>query len=115
MSQTQSFEVEVVRTDLYRIELDPEIINDEWMADWSRVFHYVDSHEDVLKAVASTIMRNGLFADFYEGFGYLKIKMSDGTIRRPLKNGNPIEEKDMCQGIIVKSIDHDDNYEYNIK
>ena len=67
----KKFIVEVTRTDKYTIELDENIINEEWLKGYSKFFRDVDSLEEIAEILAKRVACNP-DEDFMEGFGYVK-------------------------------------------
>lgn len=64
------FKVTVTRTDEYIIELDENIYNEAWLADFSKVFYDFNIRE-VAEHLAQFQARFGSVHDFIEGFGYV--------------------------------------------
>lgn len=112
------FNVTVIRTDQYEIEIDENIWNKEARENWGKVFHEVNDVEDVVKDFAVAYMRTD--THFIEGYGYPKVLYKDGTAKRMMymNDQNKLEnvpEEKMTKGLIIKPIDEDEDYETEIE
>jgi len=68
----RKFEVEVVRTDKYVIEIDDSVINEEWMEQFRNVFynfHDLDEHAEHIAQVRARFNNGRLDAGDIEGYG----------------------------------------------
>lgn len=64
------FEVEVVRTDKYIIEIDEDVIDEKWMEEFRGFFYDFHTLEEHAKHIAQYRARFGNFnAGFIEGYG----------------------------------------------
>lgn len=66
-----TFKVIAKRVDEYDIQVDPEYWNEERLADWSSVFHEIETPEELAETVAACLLTQGK-GEFYEGFGFIK-------------------------------------------
>lgn len=67
------FEITVQRTDIYEIDVDEIIVNEEWIKNFESYMWNVDEeapHEDLAKHIAQMRARFGS-DQFIEGFGYI--------------------------------------------
>jgi len=64
----KKFKCEVITTNTYEIELDDNILNEEWMKDFSKYFFDVNNLEEVAEHLAWS--RSVHKDSFIEGFGY---------------------------------------------
>ena len=70
------FEITVHRTDTYEIEVDENIINDEWIKNFESYMWDVDEdcpHEDLAKHIGQMRARFGS-RQFMEGFGLMNVE-----------------------------------------
>lgn len=68
----RKFQVEVVRTDKYVVEIDDEVLNEKWMADFSQVFYDFYELEEHAKHIAQFRARYNncrMDAGHIEGYG----------------------------------------------
>lgn len=93
------FKTTVTRTDEYIIEIDENIINDEWMKHFERYFFDFDTYEEHAEQIAQMRARFG--SSFIEGYGNILV---DGN-----KSWRITDEKQVNNAIniIVKSEDDD--------
>lgn len=98
--------VEVVRTDEYIIEIDDEIINEEWLAEFRKHFYDFKNLKDVAKHLAQyqarfggenghrfiegfgSILRNGEMPFSTEDYDKKGNKKPDNKLAKPLKGIN---------------------------
>lgn len=114
----EEFKIEVIKTDEFLVQVDPEIWNEEARENWSKSFWDLENNEDVAKSLAEAVSRKGL-DEFYEGFGYVKIYFSDGSPRKQWyndKEGNlkVRTEEDYTNGISITVLSIDDEVETNL-
>jgi hypothetical protein len=69
------FKTTVIREDEYIIEIDDEVIDEEWMKKYSEDFRNIPSLKGHIENLAWNRMVNG--EDFYEGYGNV---LHDGAI-----------------------------------
>ena len=70
----QKFEVEVMRTDRYVIELDTEIMNEEWMEEFRQYMYHFDNlkeHADHIAQFRARFNNDNPYGGFQEGYGDL--------------------------------------------
>jgi hypothetical protein len=97
----KKIKIEIKRIDNYTIEFDDDIINKEWMENYSSYMHDVDTLEELAEAIAFQQMRFG--DGFKEGFGHVT------------KNGKkyyPHQNEDFAPGINIIVHSEDDDFEY---
>ncbi|MFE3576868.1 hypothetical protein [Lysinibacillus sp. NPDC059133] len=99
----RKFEVEVVRTDKYVIEIDDEVINEKWMDDFSQVFYDFYKLEEHAKHIAQFRARfnnSRMDAGYIEGYGmpYLNGQKSifekNESMHQPAINIRVVSEDD---------------------
>lgn len=112
------FNVTVVRTDEYEIEIDENVWTKEEIKEWGNTFWGGSSLRDVASALGTAWMKQG--ADYFkEGFGYVRELDSNGSPKHiPYKDekgnyGNLPEEK-YAKGLSIKPISEDENYEVEV-
>lgn len=96
--------VQIIRTDDYTIEFDDEVFTEDFLKEWSSVFHEVENLEELAKAVAFQQMRFG--NGFKEGFGHVTI---DG------KKYYPNEYENFAKGINIVINSEDNDFDYITK
>ena len=82
MTNIKKFEVEVTRVDKYVIEIDQDIITDEWMEEFRNVYFEFDSLEEHAEHIGQFRARfnNGsYYGGFIEGYGEIAL---DGKVRQ---------------------------------
>lgn len=98
----KKFKVRVERVDEYEIEFDEDIINKEFMKNYSEFFSDIDTLEEHAENIAVFRARHG--ERFIEGYG------------NPLVNGKlPFKEKDVEKGININVISEDDFYDMYVE
>jgi len=71
----KKFKVEVTTTNTYEIELDENVINEEWMREFRDTFYSFNSLEEHAQQIAEQRARNVQRTDtFLEGYGKVRIK-----------------------------------------
>ena len=115
----ETFKVVAKREDNYVISIDPEQWNEEYLANWSSVFHKVYEVKDIVENLSFQILRFGS-TGHYEGYGYVKTFASDGRELIQTMRGDDgslvvVTERDYCKGISVTIIDEDEEYEFEIE
>ena len=95
----KKFRVKVERMDEYEIEIDENIINEEFIENYKEYFSDIDTLEEHAENIA--IFRARFGERFIEGYGNL---MVNG--RLPFM----VKEKDVEKGINIKVISEDDFY-----
>jgi len=93
------FKTTVTRTDEYIIEIDENIINEEWMKHFARYFYGFDTYEEHAEHLAQ--IRARFENSFIEGYGEVLINGK--------KSWSVEDERDVNRGIniVVKSEDQD--------
>lgn len=110
----KKFKIEVIRTDEFEVEIDETVWDKEALKDWSSVFWTVESAEELAHSVAEAVSRNGSQSNFIEGFGNIKTLYRDGaekTKYRKDENGEWVKDNDYANGITIRIISEDDDYE----
>lgn len=114
----KKFQVTVTRVDTYIIELDEQIINDAWRADFEKHFWKVPDLKDVAEHLATNQARFGQKDGFMEGFGYVK---RDGALPYSFKDidskGNPLPDsarRKAAAGINIIIDDEDNDIEAEV-
>jgi len=116
----KKYNVEISRTDEYEIHFDQEIWTSEYLAEWSKYFTDVEYLEDMAIHVAHSMISNGEDHGRHEGFGYIRIQRSNGHVlvfhRKNRETGEieQVPDADFCDGLLVKIITSDDDYETNV-
>jgi len=82
----RKFECTVTREDKYIIEIDDEIINQEWLDEFSKCFYKCDDLKEHAEQLAK--MRVMLKNKYYEGYGILLVNDKIP----PLADGNRVEK-----------------------
>ena len=99
------FKTTVTRTDEYIIEIDENVINEEFMEDFSRYFFDARTLEEHAENIAQYRVRFG--EGFIEGYG------------RPLQNGNrPIwshEDEKLQEAINIITVREDNDCEVEVE
>ena len=106
--QKKKFEITVQRTDIYEIEIDPEVINDEWIKNFESYMWDIDEdcpHEDLAKHIGQMRARFGSH-QFIEGFGYI-----------PAEHESVLEEEkeSLAEGFKLKVISEDEEIEIDAR
>lgn len=71
----KKFKVEVTTTNTYEIELDENVINEEWMQEFRETFYSFNTLEEHAQQIAEQRVRNAERTDtFLEGYGRVRIK-----------------------------------------
>jgi len=96
------FKTTVTRTDEYIIEIDENIIDEQWMQHFRQYFADYKTYEE--HAEYLTQHRARFEQSFIEGYGEVKI---NGSLPWHLKDGQKINGDDNGINIIVKSEDQD--------
>lgn len=102
------FEITVHRTDTYEIEVDENIINDEWIKNFESYMWDVDEdcpHEDLAKHIGQMRARFGSH-QFMEGFGYIPVENEYASAK---------EEENQAQGFYMKVISEDEEIEIDAR
>lgn len=63
----EKFNLEVVREDKIKVELDPEYFNEKWFEDFRKYFYDLYTLEELSEHIAYNVVENGLY--FIEGIG----------------------------------------------
>jgi len=106
-----TFNLNVIRTDSYKIEIDEQIWNEQALKDWGSVFHRVDTVADIAKHLAICLIRQG-YESFIEGYGYIRTFYHNGTQYTAYKEGfKPLTDDEYCKGIRVTLGCYDDDYD----
>ena len=94
------FEITVHRTDTYEIEVDENIINDEWIKNFESYMWDVDEdcpHEDLAKHIGQMRARFG--SHQLEGFGIIPVEGEYLTDK---------EKESLADGFMLKVVSEDD-------
>lgn len=100
----RKFRCEVTRVDEYEIELDDEVLNEEFLNEFSKYFYEFDTLEEHAEYIAEFRARFG--ERFIEGYG------------SPLVNGKKPyfeQEKYVNKAINIKVISEDDDCEVEVE
>lgn len=103
----KKFRVTVTREDIYEIEFDEEVYNEEFIRDFKEVFYPFDSLKEHAEHIALHRARFG--QKFIEGYG---IPFINGE--KPLVYGDR-EEKQVAYGLNINIISEDDFYDMEIE
>ena len=97
----RKFKVSVIRYDDYEIELDDEVLTEDWMKEWRQQFYSFTNLRDHAEHLAQLQARFG--DSFLEGYGHVR---RDGEYIWP---GNTEGHKDdlHADGINIKIINED--------
>lgn len=114
----EEFKIEVIRTDEYKIEVDPNVWTKEELQNWSNTFWNVETTEDIAKALATSVTRQGT-CKFYEGFGNVKTEQEDGYVLSQYKRDEKGElvtltDDDYTNGLKIIIISEDYDYQANL-
>jgi len=104
-------DTQVTRTDSYLIEIDPKIWTKKAIADWASVFYPAEHIIDIAGHLAQSISNTSINHEYYEGFGYVKKFHADGSQMRQYKGNVLLTDDDFSDGIRVRVISHDYEYE----
>jgi hypothetical protein len=96
----RKFEVEVVRTDRYVVEIDENIINEDWMKQYRDDFCSIYDLRGHAENIA--LSRSRHMDSFIEGYG---VPLIDGQIPYG------VDDEDVQHGINIKIVDEDEDYE----
>lgn len=112
------FNVTVVRTDEYEIDIDESVWTKEEIKDWGNIFWGGSSLRDVASSLGEAWMKQGA-GYFKEGFGYVRELDSNGLPKSiPYKdeNGNygELPEEKYSKGLTIKPISEDEDYEVSV-
>lgn len=111
----QKFNIKVTREDEFNISICPKIWDAEALKIWSKVFHEVDTTEELAVILSHNISKNG-YDGFHEGFGYLAVKLKDGYQLTQFKTVNgdfrKCEPGDYCKGVEVEILTYNDDYDF---
>lgn len=102
------FEITVHRTDTYEIEIDENIINEEWIEHFQSYMWDVDEdcpHEDLAKHIGQMRARFGS-RQFMEGFGIIPVEGEYLTDK---------EKESLADGFKLKVISEDDEIEIDAR
>lgn len=112
------FNVTVVRTDEYEIEIDESVWTKDAIEDWGNIFWGGSSVEDVASSLGEAWMKQGA-GYFKEGFGFVIELDSNGNKKNiPCKNekGNYgfLPEEKFAKGLTIKPLSEDFDYEVSV-
>lgn len=115
----KKIKVKATRIDEYEISIDPEVWDDQALADWSSVFHKIETVEELAESLAFAVLRFGS-GSFMEGFGHVRTLMRSGYDVDQYKRGKDGEilklaEEDYCKGILVQLVDEDEEHEFEVE
>lgn len=96
----KKFKCKVTREDEYEIEIDENIIDEEWMEQFREYMYDFTTHEEHAEQIAQLRARFG--GDFMEGYGY---PLVDGAKPWHCEENDKRIEK----GINIKIISEDDD------
>lgn len=105
----RKFKVQVERIDNYEVEIDDEVINEEWMEKFRNVFYDFDDLEEHAEHLAQfkARFRNGAFPGFFiEGYG---IPLLNGEA------GSGSREKDVNRAINIIVVDEDNDIDVSVQ
>ena len=97
------FKCTVYREDEYEIEFDENVINVNFISEFSRFFHKVDGIEEMAEDLAQRQARLEPTDAYFEGYGYVKI---NGEFKGSQKKGN--------EAINIKIINQDNYCHVNV-
>lgn len=112
----KKYKVNAIRTDEYEIEIDENIWTEEALEAWNSVFGGCDNLEELAKHLSFSLLRFG-YERFLEGFGYVYTVNKKGEKLSQYErdnDGNWIIVSDFANGIKVKIIREDDDYDFEI-
>lgn len=104
----KKFQVQVTRIDEYEIEIDENIINDEWIKNFESYMWDVDEdwpHEDLAKHIGQMRARFGSH-QFIEGFGYIPAEHEYVLDK---------EKESLAEGFKMKVISEDEEIEIDAR
>ena len=112
----KKYNVQAIRTDEYEIEIDENVWTDEKLKAWSEVFSDCEDTEDLAEHLSSLLLGLG-YERFLEGFGYVYTENQFGEKLSQYhydNNGKLVKVTDFAEGIKVKIITMDDDYDYEV-
>lgn len=111
----KKYNIEVVRTDEFLVEIDETEWTFEEIKKWASVFWPAETPEDIAKHLAQSVSRLGTSEGFYEGFGYVKMYRPDGSIRKQFDSDlEEVKEENYTVGLAIWIISLDEDYETEI-
>lgn len=100
----RKFRIEVTRTDEYIIEIDDEIYNNDWIADFEQTMYPLDDGiESIAKDIAQFRARVG--KRFQEGYGCIS---ENGCMTSSLN------QEDYAEGIDITVESEDDDIQFDV-
>ncbi|SPT98361.1 Uncharacterised protein [Lysinibacillus capsici] len=81
----RKFEVEVVRTDKYVIELDEQVMDEAWMEQFRNVFYDfydLEDHADHIAQFRARFNNGSFYGGFIEGYGEIALQ---GKVKQDAK------------------------------
>jgi hypothetical protein len=112
------FNVTVVRSDEYEIEIDESVWTKEEIKEWGNTFYGGSSLRDVASSLGEAWMKQGS-GYFKEGFGYVRELDGNGNPKTiPFKDdeGNycNLPDEKYTKGLTIRPITEDENYEVEV-
>ena len=105
------YQVTVIRTDVFNVEIDDNVFNEEWAKKFSSYMYDVDIADparEAAKNIAIQTSRQGKH-EFIEGFGIIPVK--DSLYSKSLKERG---EK-IAKGVTIEPIIFDEDFETEIE
>ncbi|MFJ7950374.1 hypothetical protein ACIQZG_02480 [Lysinibacillus sp. NPDC096418] len=102
----KKFEVEVVRTDKYVIEIDDAVMNESWMEDFYQQMYEFDSlakHAEHIAQYRARFNNGSFYGGFIEGYGEIALH---GKVRQDAKWHFP--------AVNIAKADEDDDIEVEV-
>lgn len=87
IKQMEKFEIELVRRDKVKVELDPEYFTEEWFEEFRQYFYDYFTLKDLAEHIAYNVVHNN--ATEIEGFG---IPLRDGERPYWIKDNQEVNE-----------------------
>lgn len=115
----KKFKCTVTRTDEYEIEIDENIINEEWMEHFRSYMYDFDELSEHAEHLAQFQARFGSEQDFIEGYGYVtrdgKLPFSHEDYGKDGKILPETERRQQALGLNIKIISEDDGCDVEIE
>lgn len=113
----KKYNINVIRTDEYEIEIDENIWTAEALESWNSAFGGCDDLKALAQHLSLMLLRFG-YERFLEGFGYVYVVNENGVKLSQYERDDKGEWKivtDFAPGIKVRIIQEDDDYDCEIE
>lgn len=111
----KTYKINASRLDRYKVEIDPKVITDSYLKDWSKTFSDVDEEEYCENLTFQAMIRGT--GNFFEGYGYVKTYYEDHEGNRRLKlqyksGFTEVDEREYAEGIVLIILEENDVHEF---